>query len=118
MTPADLAQTWLPIAGAVVALGGVIWRLAVLHTTIQDQTVIIAKLSDRTTRLAETVILLQQALGIREREQARLEGKIDLLAATLTTTAGELRQLVGSTDALWRVMGDVAPEHVRRRNGV
>lgn len=117
MTAADLAQTWLPIAGAVVAAVGVIWRLAVLHSTVQDAIAIIGKLTDRSSKLAETVILLQQMLAVRERDQARLEGKIELLTATLTTTAGELRQVVGSTDALWKVVGQIAPDQVRIRRG-
>lgn len=127
-----VADIWLPIASAVGAFlaftGGICWFLirhghkivstqAAQVKSVTELTKIVGKLSDRVTRLSETNILLQQGLQIREKDHARLEGKLEMVTTSLVDAVGHLRQLTGSTEAMWDVMAAVAPEHVRRRNG-
>lgn len=110
-TPADIATTWLPIAGGVCAVVAAVWRV---YAGVNER---IDLLTQRLGKLVETILMLQQAMAVSERDRAKLEGRIELLATELARAIAGMQQLTGSTDALWRTMEIVAPDQVRRRRG-
>lgn len=136
---ASVASVWVPILGALGAflafLGGLLWWAirsghkivttldkhertdAIMRKAIEELSAAIGKLGDRITRLSETNQRLELQLVQREKDHARLEGKFELIGTSLVDTVGNLRGLQGSIDAAWIVLGQVAPDYVRQRNG-
>lgn len=132
LTPADVADVWVPILGALGAFlafsGGAVWwvitrghkiisKLDKLTSTGDAHAFQMGKLTNRVTRLSETNIALQAGIMQREKDTAKLEGKLEMVTASLVDAVGALRELSGSTNALWTVVGQVAPDLVRPRNG-
>ena len=127
-----VADVWVPILGALgglfATLAAVLWwaiRSGHKIVTAQDGAARalvelnknVAALTNRITRLSETSQRLELQLTQREKDHAKLEGKLELIGTSLVDTVGSLRELRGSIEAAWIVLGHVAPDYVRSRNG-
>src|SRR4051812_46270549 len=61
-----------------------------------------AKLDRSLDDLRREIGVIRTAVGVRETDHAKLEGKIEMQQATMMKIVASLQQATGSLDALWR----------------
>jgi septal ring factor EnvC (AmiA/AmiB activator) len=131
------------IQGAVAALGflgGLLtlgWRLSLkAHASLEAQKSILKavdtlraqlvgsarKFDSRLAQFAQDVDGIKRELATlavviheREKDTSRIEGQLEQLGTMLVKNVAALQGNLASTDALWRALAKLHPEHVPRR---
>lgn len=76
-----------------------------------------AQLADQLQKLRIETAGMTVKLDEREKDQARLEGKIEQNTAAMMKLAGDLREMANSTSRIWTVLRTIRPDVVPKRAG-
>jgi len=122
----ETVKAWLPViiflGSAFSIVAAFVWRYYQIRT---HQTQIIAALTevknaiktlaDRQTKTSNIVIQLEADFRALNRDGSKLEGKVEILAKTLTDSICTMQAVSGSLDAVWRTLQVLNPDKVPRR---
>jgi hypothetical protein len=134
-------QAWvgagMALVGALSAFVAFLWRMASRATQVQTTLEALIKaqqqlriqvahtgklgreaqsaVEKRIFDLERNSALLAASLGEREKDVARLEGKMEQAHDDTLKVVSSLTQVMSSNDALWRSLSRLHPEHVPRR---
>lgn len=86
-----------------------------LVTVVKQLRIEAAAGSKKSDDTLQEVGRLKFALEQREREIARLEGRIQTVHSDYKETAGDLREVIGNLKALWTTLRTIHPDKVPKR---
>lgn len=118
-----LAVGWWRLSGKfhemIATLGAVTveshkMRLQIVHTgkTTKDG---LAVLSRKIVDLERSLAVQATILGEREKDIAKLEGKMDQAHEDTLKVVASLSQVMGSLDSVWRTLAKLHPDQVPKR---
>lgn len=131
----DNLELVVAVVGAASAIGGVLFAVAVylwkasrwagrfldrdkaMAEQARKLTLRLGQNADQTSRLRQEIAVLAAKIEEREKDQARLEGKIEQNTAAMMKVAGDLREVVGSQRRLWQTLHVIHPDKVPKRAG-
>lgn len=95
------------------------WRVTrALHRFVATQSQLVAAVAGAQTAIGTLVTAVAKLEAIqteREKDQAKLEGKVEQTNTTMVRVIATLQQVSGSIDALWRALQRIHPEAIPPR---